>query len=107
MLYFSPSSIAVNGIGVYAAESLPKGTSPDMYMHASQAHACMHEVWVDIATATHFSVLASSRMETDSIMAHIANAQGHSKYLFGVLYSQHNNKNPAYKNTKLLKKTLL
>ena len=27
MLYFSPSSVALDGIGVYAAESLPKGTT--------------------------------------------------------------------------------
>ena len=26
MLYFSPSSVSVDGIGVYSAEPLPKGT---------------------------------------------------------------------------------
>ena len=36
MLYFSPSSVAFDGIGVYAAESLPKGINkqnlPNNYM---------------------------------------------------------------------------
>ena len=27
MLYFSPSSVSVDGIGIYSAEPLPKGTS--------------------------------------------------------------------------------
>lgn len=36
MLYFSPSSVAYDGIGVYAAESLPKG----IYMHV---HACVDQ----------------------------------------------------------------
>lgn len=47
MLYFSPSSVAYDGIGVYAAESLPKGVCACEHA-CSQPSTCMcqESAWV-------------------------------------------------------------